>query len=112
MGPTSSRLHGRIQRTRLVPANVRVVRRHHTHRYGPCTPYAVMLTAALLECATRYRLVGSRHMPATRMTVSLPATVAEDAMYAPCVADVADVDTLYVYAVDDVLQMMMLDTTV
>ena len=46
------------------------------------------------------------------MTVSLPATVAPDAMYAPCVALVADVLTLYVYAVDDVLQITMDETTV
>jgi hypothetical protein len=46
------------------------------------------------------------------MTVSLPATVAPDAMYAPCVALVADVDTLYVYAVALVLQITMDETTV
>jgi hypothetical protein len=71
-----------------------------------------MLTAAFDAWATRYRFVGSRHTPATRITVSLPATVAPDAMYAPCVPVVADVDTLYVYAVADVLQITMDETTV
>jgi hypothetical protein len=71
-----------------------------------------MWTAALDECATRYRLVGSRQTPATRMTVSFPATVAVLATYAPCVADDAEVLMLYVCAVLDVLQMTMLDTTV
>ena len=71
-----------------------------------------MWTAELDALATRYRLVGSRHTPATRITLSFPAIVAPDAMYAPCVPVVADVDTLYVYAVADVLQMTMDETTV
>jgi hypothetical protein len=71
-----------------------------------------MCTAALEACATRYRFVGSRHTPATRITLSFPAIVAPDAMYAPCVPDVADVLTLYVYDVLDVLAITIDDTTV
>jgi hypothetical protein len=42
----------------------------------------------------------------------LPATVAPDATYAPCVPVVADVLTLYVYDVADVLAITMELTTV
>lgn len=70
-----------------------------------------MFTAALLECATKYLFVGSRQIPATNITVSLPAIVAPEAIYAPCVADTAEVLILYVYAVDDVLQTTIEDTT-
>ena len=50
--------------------------------------------------------MGSRHTPATSTTVSLPATVAPEAIYAPCVAvPFVEVETVYVYAVLDVLQI-------
>ena len=42
----------------------------------------------------------------------MPAMVAPDAMYAPCVPVVADVLTLYVYAVLDVLAITIELTTV